>query len=273
MSTPASNIEWTETTWNPTVGCTEVSPGCDLCYAKRMTQRFPATFPHGFDLTLREHAVELPLHWRRPRVIFVNSMSDLFHAGVPDDFIIRVFDVMARAPQHVFQVLTKRAERLARLAPRLPWPAHVWIGVSVESPAYFWRTDYLRRIPAAVRFVSAEPLLASLAAIDLSNLHWLIAGGESQAGCRPADLIWFRELRDACVEAGVPFFLKQLGGHPSKRGGDEASIDGVVWHEMPAARTDVLAGDDAAAPRSRISARARSWTQRAVGTGVPLFDS
>ena len=228
-----SNIEWTESTWNPTTGCTEVSPGCDRCYARRMTQRFPKTYPNGFDLTLREQALELPLRWRSPRRIFVNSMSDLFHADVPEAFIARVFDVMTRCPQHTFQILTKRAERAARLAPRLPWPTNVWMGVSVELPAFFWRVDYLRRMPSAVRFVSAEPLLGSLASIDLDGIDWLIAGGESQPGCRPAELVWFRELRDACRTAGVAYFLKQLGGHPHKRGGDDARLNGRLWHEMP----------------------------------------
>ena len=157
-----SGIEWTEATWNPTVGCTKVSPGCDRCYAEKITKRFPKTFPNAFDLTLRPDLIDLPKHWRRPRVVFVNSMSDLFHADVPEAFIQQVFGVMAECPQHTFQVLTKRAERLARVAQRLPWPANVWIGVSVESPEFLWRVDYLRKVPAAVRFVSAEPLLGSL---------------------------------------------------------------------------------------------------------------
>lgn len=228
-----SAIEWTEATWNLTTGCTKVSPGCDRCYAERITQRFRETFPSGFRLTLRPDVLEQPFHWQRPRLIFVNSMSDLFHADVPEAFIAQVFDVMQRCPQHTFQVLTKRAARLARLAPRLPWPTNVWIGVSVETPAYFWRVDFLRRVAAAVRFVSAEPLLACLRGLDLTGVHWLIAGGESQPGCRPAELDWFRELRDGCVAAEVAFFLKQLGGHPSKRGGEEAVLDGRRWLELP----------------------------------------
>ena len=228
-----SGIEWTESTWNPTTGCTKVSPGCDRCYAERVTRRFPRGFPNGFDLTLRPAALELPLRWRRPRMIFVNSMSDLFHAGVPEAYIVEVFDVMVRSPQHTFQVLTKRAERLARLAPRLPWPSNVWMGVSVESPAYQWRIGYLRKTPAAVRFISAEPLLAPLPDLNLDGMHWLIAGGESQPGARPADLAWFEDLRDQCLLRGVSFFLKQLGGHPSKRGGDDAVLNGRRWIEMP----------------------------------------
>jgi protein gp37 len=160
-------------------------------------------------------------------------MSDLFHVDVPDAYITEVFDVMARTPQHTYQVLTKRAERLARLAPQLPWPPHVWIGVSVETPKYCWRIDYLRRTEAAVRFISAEPLLAALPNLNLMGIHWLIAGGESQAGARPADIAWFEDLRDQCHRAGVVFFLKQLGGHPSKRGGDQALLDGRRWLELP----------------------------------------
>lgn len=228
-----SAIEWTEATWNPTSGCSKVSPGCDRCYAERVTHRFPNAYPNGFDLTIRRAALELPLRWHKPRTIFVNSMSDVFHADVPESYIVEIFDVMQRAQQHTFQVLTKRAERLARLAPRLPWPKNVWIGVSVESTAYRWRIDYLRRVPAAVRFVSAEPLLGLLNDLDLTGIHWLIAGGESQAGARPAEETWFRDLRDQCLAAGVAFFLKQLGGHPYKRGGQDAVLDGRRWVDVP----------------------------------------
>jgi protein gp37 len=231
-----SGIEWTEATWNPTVGCTKVSPGCDRCYAERITRRFPGTYPQGFALTLRPDALELPFRWRRPRAVFVNSMSDLFHADVPEEFLRQVFEVMSQCPHHTFQVLTKRAERLARLAPRLEWPSNVWMGVSVESPDYAWRIDYLRRVPAAVRFISAEPLIAPLPSLDLTGMHWLIAGGESQSGCRPARDEWFRDLRDQCNAAGIAFFLKQLGGHPSKRGGADARLDGVRWIESPVTR-------------------------------------
>ena len=228
-----SAVEWTEATWNPTIGCTKVSPGSDRCYAERVTHRFPKTYPRGFQLTLRPHALDLPLKWRRPRTVFVNSMSDLFHADVPEEFIRQVFEVMTRCPQHTFQILTKRAERLARLSQRLDWPTNVWMGVSVESPDYSWRIDYLRSVAAAVRFISAEPLIAPLVNVNLSGIDWLIAGGESQPGCRPAADEWFRDLRDQCLAHGVAFFLKQLGGHPSKRGGDDARLDGVRWIELP----------------------------------------
>lgn len=228
-----SGIEWTEATWNPTSGCTKVSPGCDRCYAERITQRFPGTFPNGFKLTLRPDSLDVPLRWKRPRVIFVNSMSDLFHVDVPEDYLQLVFDVMRRTPQHTYQILTKRAERLARLGSRFEWPDNVWVGVSVETSSYTWRLDYLRAVPAAVRFVSAEPLLGPLPQLDLTGIHWLIAGGESQSGCRPAELDWFRDLRNQCASACVAFFLKQLGGHPSKRGGDDALLDGQRWSQMP----------------------------------------
>lgn len=228
-----SAIEWTEATWNPTTGCTKVSPGCDRCYAERLALRFPKTFPNGFDLTLRRNTLDIPLRWRRPRTVFVNSMSDLFHVGVPDSYIAQVFDVMVRAPQHTYQVLTKRAERLARLAPLLPWPKQIWMGVSVESESFRWRVDYLRRTPAAVRFISAEPLLGPLHDLDLTGIHWVIAGGESQHGARLADEAWLKDLRDQCTSHNVAFFLKQLGGHPSKRGGEQAVLDGRRWVEMP----------------------------------------
>jgi protein gp37 len=233
MASEHSTIEWTEATWNPTSGCTKVSPGCDRCYAERITRRFPSTFPNGFELTLRHDSLEIPLRWKRPRLIFVNSMSDLFHADVPETYLQLVFNVMQRTPQHTYQILTKRAERLARVAPRLPWPENVWMGVSVESAAYTWRIDYLRRVQAAIRFVSAEPLLEGLPLLNLRDIDWLIAGGESQPGCRPARIEWFKDLRDQCRAAGVKFFLKQLGGHPSKRGGEAARVDGRRWVQMP----------------------------------------
>jgi protein gp37 len=166
-------------------------------------------------------------------MIFVNSMSDLFHVDVPEDYLQLVFDVMRQTPRHTYQVLTKRAERLARMSRRIDWPPNVWMGVSVETPRFSWRIEYLRSVPAAVRFVSAEPLLAALPNLDLSGIHWLIAGGESQPGCRPAELEWFRDLRDQCTSIDVKFFLKQLGGHPSKRGGADALLDGRRWTQLP----------------------------------------
>ena len=275
MASDRSAIEWTEATWNPTSGCTKVSPGCDRCYAERITMRFPRTFPNGFRLSLRPTSLDIPLHWKQPRIIFVNSMSDLFHADVPEDYLHLVFDVMRRTPHHTYQILTKRAERLARLAPRLYWPSNIWIGVSVESPQYVWRIDYLRNVPAQVRFVSAEPLLSALPNLNLSGIQWLIAGGESQAGCRRADLDWFRDLRDQCLAAGVSFFLKQLGGHPSKRGGEEATLDRRRWTDMP----PVLAPDSASASlettangrfATRSAPRSRSRRQNKEGREATL---
>jgi protein gp37 len=239
-----SRIEWTSASWNAVTGCDEVSPGCAHCYAKTFAERFRGVPGHpyeqGFDLRLWPNRLELPLRWRKPRLVFVNSMSDLFHEGIPDEYVSRVFDVMRRADQHVFQVLTKRHERLADLAPSLPWPDHVWIGVSIESRRFVHRADYLRQVPAAVRFISAEPLLGALEGLDLTRIGWLIAGGESGPRHRRIDPEWVRELRDRCNTEGVAFFLKQWGGRSPKSGGRE--LDGRTWDEMPTARgRDLLA--------------------------------
>ncbi len=232
-----TSIEWTESTWNPVTGCTKISPGCMHCYAERMSKRLmamgQANYQHGFHLTLHEHAVELPLSWRKPQVIFVNSMSDLFHKEVPLAFIQRVFDVMARAHWHQFQVLTKRAGRLAQLAGRLPWPDNVWMGVSVESDSYKGRIDDLRTIPAKVRFLSIEPLVAPVTQLNLAGIHWVIVGGESGPGARPMHPDWVRDVRDRCLEQQVPFFFKQWGGVQKKRNG--RLLDGRTWDEMPVA--------------------------------------
>jgi protein gp37 len=230
-----SAIEWTDATWNPVTGCKEVSPGCDHCYAKTFAERFRDVPGHpyeqGFDLRLWPSRLELPLKWKTSRRIFVNSMSDLFHKDVPDDYIFKVFDVMRRANWHNFQVLTKRSARLAKLAPKLPWPEHVWVGVSVETIQYHWRVDQLRQVPAYVRFISAEPLLGSLNELDISDIHWVIAGGESGAGHRPCNPRWIRELRDKCQEIGTAFFFKQWGGRTPKQGG--RLLDGQTWSEYP----------------------------------------
>ena len=231
-----SAIEWTDATWNPVTGCTQISPGCDHCYALAFAERFRGVAGHpyeqGFDLTLWPNRLGLPLRWKRPRRIFVNSMSDLFHERVPDEFIRQVFDVMAQADWHTFQVLTKRPRRMANLAPTLPWPSHIWAGTSVELNRYAWRAnDCLRRVPAAVRFVSAEPLLGPLPSLQVDHLHWLIVGGESGPAHRPCDRSWVRDLRNRCSEAGVAFFLKQWGGRTPKTGG--RTLDGRTWDEMP----------------------------------------
>jgi protein gp37 len=230
-----STIEWTDATWNPVTGCTQVSNGCDHCYALAFAERFRGVPGHpyeqGFDLRLWPERLEMPLHWRKPRRIFVNSMSDLFHADVPEDFIRRVFDTMVRADWHIFQILTKRPQRLARLAESLPWPEHIWVGVSIESNEVAWRANFLRRVPAAVRFVSAEPLLGPIDHLNLDDIHWLITGGESGSGHRPCDPNWVRDARDRCLAANVAYFHKQWGGRTSKVGGRE--LDGRTWDEMP----------------------------------------
>lgn len=234
-----SSIEWTDATWNPVTGCTQVSPGCDHCYALTFAERFRGVPRHpyeqGFDLRLWPDRLELPLRWRRPRRIFVNSMSDLFHKDIPDEYILRVFEVMTRADWHIFQVLTKRSGRLARLGQRLPWRPHIWAGVSIETDRYVWRANDLRKVPAEVRFISAEPLLGPLDRLDLTGIHWLITGGESGAGNRPCDPDWVRSLRDRCADADLAFFHKQWGGRTSKAGG--RLLDGRTWDELPGAPT------------------------------------
>ncbi|WP_081898637.1 DUF5131 family protein [Herbidospora cretacea] len=247
-----SAIEWTEATWNPTTGCDRISPGCDNCYALALARRLKAmgnpkyqsdgdsrTSGEGFALTTHADALDIPRRWTRPRTIFVNSMSDLFHAKVPDDFIAQVFTVMTETPHHTYQVLTKRPKRLARMADRLQWTENIWIGVSVETPSQAWRLDSLREIPAAVRFVSAEPLLDCLADINLSGVDWLIAGGESGINHRPVNPDWVRLLRDRCREEEIPFFFKQWGGRTPKHGGRE--LDGAVYSEVPEPKPSRLA--------------------------------
>jgi protein gp37 len=237
-----SSIEWTQSTWNPVTGCTKVSPGCKHCYAERMAMRLRAMgnprYANGFRLTLHEDLLSLPLRWRRPRTIFVNSMSDLFHEDVPPTFIQSVFATMEAAHWHVFQVLTKRAARLQELRSELPWPANVWMGVSVERQDFTWRVDCLRNVSAATRFLSCEPLLGPLD-LDLRGIHWVIVGGESGPGARPMDLDWARGIRDQCQGSGVPFFLKQLGGTIDKRGHERALLDGDRWLEKPASPDEV----------------------------------
>lgn len=230
-----STIAWTDATWNPVTGCTQVSAGCDHCYAMTFAERFRGVPGHpyeqGFELRLWPQRLEMPMSWKKPRRIFVNSMSDLFHAKVPDEFIRSVFDTMTRADWHVYQVLTKRPQRLARMARSLPWPDHIWVGVSVESNEVAWRADFLRRVPAAVRFISAEPLIGPIDQLDLDGIHWLITGGESGVRHRPCNPEWVREARDRCLEANVAYFHKQWGGRTSKSGG--RLLDGRTWDEMP----------------------------------------
>ncbi len=234
-----SAIEWTEATWNPVTGCTKVSPGCARCYAERIAERFRGTptFPNGFDVTLRHDRLALPLRWRRPRRIFVNSMSDLFHEAVPFEFIEAVFQTMRQAHWHQFQVLTKRSARLRELAPLLDWPGNVWMGVSVENQRWTSRIDDLRTVPAPVRFLSVEPLLGPLE-LDLRAIDWVIVGGESGPGARPMRADWARSVREQCEAAAVPFFFKQWGAFDENgsRSGKKASgrlLDGRTWDDFP----------------------------------------
>lgn len=230
-----SEIEWTESTWNPVTGCNKVSPGCKHCYAERMALRLQAmgqpNYQNGFRVTLHEHMLERPLQWKTPQLIFVNSMSDLFHEDIPLYFIQRVFDVMHRAHWHQFQVLTKRAERLMELNPHLIWPENVWMGVSVESQKYIHRINHLSQTDAAIKFLSLEPLLGPLSQLPLTNIDWVIVGGESGPGARPVMREWVIEIRDNCQRVGVPFFFKQWGGAKKKIAG--RILEGRTWNEMP----------------------------------------
>lgn len=240
-----SAIEWTEATWNPVTGCDRMSAGCDHCYALTLAKRLkamgsekyqndgdPRTSGPGFDVTIHPQALDEPQRWRQPRVVFVNSMSDLFHARVPVGFIRDVFDVCRDTPRHTYQVLTKRSLRLSRIADKLDWPANVWMGVSVEDAQALPRVDHLRNVPAAVRFLSCEPLIGPLDGINLDGINWVIAGGESGPNYRPMDINWARGIRDACTAAEVAFFFKQWGGRTPKASGRE--LDGQHWDEMPA---------------------------------------
>ncbi len=230
-----SAIEWTDATWNPVTGCTKISPGCKHCYAERLAFRLQAMgsrrYRAGFAVTLQPDQIALPLRWRRPRRVFVNSMSDLFHEAVPLDYIRQVFDVMTQAHWHVFQVLTKRAERLASVAGDLPWPPNVWQGVSVESAGYTARIAHLQLVPARVRFLSIEPLLGPIQVLPLRGIHWVIVGGESGPDHRALEPAWVRDIRDQCAAARVPFFFKQWGGRTSKSGG--RALDGRIWDQLP----------------------------------------
>lgn len=241
MPTDHTTIEWTEATWNPVTGCSKVSPGCARCYAETISLRFRTTTrpwtPVNADVNVVLHPerLEQPRRWRKPRTIFVNSMSDLFHENVPVTYIKEVFGVMASCEQHVFQILTKRAERLAEVAPVLEWPPNVWMGTSIENNRWVHRADRLREVSAAIRFISAEPLLGPVDRLDLKGIDWVIAGGESGHGHRPMRKKWVRDLRDRCVADGVAFFLKQWGGRTSKAGG--RILDGREWSQMPSERT------------------------------------
>jgi protein gp37 len=230
-----SAIEWTEATWNPVTGCTKISPGCSHCYAERLALRLRKMgnprYTRGFDLTLHPDQIDLPMRWKRPRRIFVNSMSDLFHEDIPEEFIRKVFRTMNLTRRHQFQILTKRAGRLRALAPSLDWTPNIWQGVSVEDAAHTDRIEALARVPARVRFLSVEPLLGPIPNLPLGDVDWVIVGGESGPAHRPVEPEWIREIRDQCQAAGVPFFFKQWGGATSRSGGH--TLDGRVWLELP----------------------------------------
>ena len=232
----SSPIEWTEATWNPLTGCTKISPGCKHCYAERMSLRLKAmgqrNYRNGFKLTLHPRAVGLPLTWKKPRTIFTNSMSDLFHNDVPIAFIEQVFDVMERAHWHQFQILTKRSSRLLKLNQTIDWPPNVWMGVSVESMDYEFRIDDLRRTGAKIKFLSLEPLLGPLPSLNLRGIDWVIVGGESGPKARPMQSDWVGDIRDQCLRVKVPFFFKQWGGVNKKRAG--RNLQGRTWDQMPA---------------------------------------
>jgi protein gp37 len=237
-----SAIEWTDATWNPVTGCTKISPGCKHCYAERLALRLKEMrnprYKNGFKVTVHRDQLELPLHWTKPRMIFVNSMSDLFHESIPDSFIKSVFEIMVKADWHVFQVLTKRSERLLKLAPHLPWPPHIWQGVSVENDNHTKRVLHLQQVPAAVRFISVEPLIGPIPQMPLSKIHWMIVGGESGPHHRPLNPDWVRSLRSQCNSARVHFFFKQWGGKTAKAGG--RLLDGRTWDQMPITATGFL---------------------------------
>lgn len=230
-----SAIEWTESTWNPVTGCTKISPGCKHCYAERMSQRLKAmgqpNYANGFALSLHEHVLELPLRWKSPQVIFVNSMSDLFHKNVPQEFMLRVFDVMNRADWHTYQILTKRSGRLREADVHIPWSPHIWMGVSVETEQYQKRIDDLRATGAHLKFVSFEPLLGPIPSLDLHGIDWVIVGGESGPRARPMNPAWVTEIRDQCLESCIPFFFKQWGGVNKKKTG--RLLGGRTWDEIP----------------------------------------
>ncbi len=231
-----SAIEWTDATWNPVTGCTKISPGCKHCYAERMANRLRAMgqprYANGFKVTLQPDVLELPLQWRLPRTIFVNSMSDLFHRDVPNDYILKCFDIMRRAPQHIFQVLTKRPERVVEMASRVYWAPNIWMGTSIENQDYVWRADLLAKVPATIRFLSIEPLLGPVRKLPLKHIRWVIVGGESGPGARPMEQQWATAIRDECNLAGVHFFFKQWGG--VQKGKTGRWLEGREWNEMPA---------------------------------------
>jgi len=230
-----SAIEWTESTWNPITGCTKISVGCQNCYAERMAKRLQAmgqrNYRNGFQLTLHESMLDLPLRWKKPQIIFVNSMSDLFHEAVPEEFIHRVFNTMKKANWHQYQILTKRSARLRQLSAQLPWEKHIWMGVTVENSDYIYRIDDLRQTHAEIKFLSLEPLLGPIPELNLEGIDWVIVGGESGPGARPMKPEWVIDVKNQCQKYGVPFFFKQWGGTRKKKNGRR--LEGRYWDEKP----------------------------------------
>ncbi|MBN2543310.1 phage Gp37/Gp68 family protein [bacterium] len=230
-----SKIEWTEASWNPVTGCTKVSPGCENCYAERISIRLQAmgqpNYVNGFKPTIHDNSLGIPLKWKKPRLIFVNSMSDLFHEKVPDKFILRTIEIMNKANWHRFQILTKRSKRLTELNSKIKWAQNIWMGVSVENMDYLFRIDHLRNTDSKIKFISFEPLLGPISNLNLKDVDWVIVGGESGPKARPMNPEWVKEIRNQCVHASVPFFFKQWGGVNKKKNGRK--LDGRTWDEMP----------------------------------------
>lgn len=230
-----SSIEWTEQTWNPVTGCTKVSPGCKFCYAEKFAERLQAmgveNYKDGFKLTLHPHMLEKPLEWKKPSIIFVNSMSDLFHKNVPDDFILSIFKTMNKASWHQFQILTKRPERVLAMNKMLHWSSNIWMGTSVENEDYMDRIDIISRTSAKIKFLSLEPLLGALPNMNLKKINWVIVGGESGFKARPMEQEWVLDIQKQCKAAKVPFFFKQWGGKNKKKAGRQ--LKGRTWDEMP----------------------------------------
>ncbi len=241
MSTQSS-IEWTECTWNPVSGCTKISPGCAHCYAERMAKRLQAMgqyrYRNGFKVTVHPEAIEEPYQWKKPRVVFVNSMSDLFHEDIPANYIQSIFEVMNNTPRHTYQILTKRSERLAELAPILNWSENIWMGVTVENNRYLHRVDHLRQVEAHIRFLSLEPLLGPLDELNLHRINWVIVGGESGPNARPIKEEWVLTIKNKCIFSDVPFFFKQWGGFNKKKNG--RMLEGRQWDELPDAKHNLV---------------------------------
>ncbi len=240
MST--SKIEWTESTWNPITGCTKISPGCQYCYAEKLSKRLMAmgqpNYRNGFQLTLQPHMLEKPLTWKKPQIILVNSMSDIFHKQVPIEYIHKIFDVIERASWHQFQLLTKRSKRMMELSPRLKWPANLWMGVSIENNDYTFRIDHLTQTQGKIKFLSIEPLLGPLPNLNLTNVDWAIVGGESGPNARPIEKTWVEDILKQCKKANVPFFFKQWGGKNKKKTG--RSLNGKTWDELPFYQNEMI---------------------------------